>query len=111
MMMKFRMLIAVAAVFMSQACGYALAWGGSFLPAYVKTIGIPTFVNRTTVFNVETMVTQKVRSEFIGRGKYQILPQNTGVDLLLNGEVTAVTLAPATINPVTNLVSRYSITM
>src|SRR5947209_449106 len=57
------------------------------------------------------MLTQKVRSEFIGRGKYQILPQNTGVDLLLNGEVTAVTLAPATINPVTNLVSRYSITM
>ena len=92
-------------------CGYALAGRGSFLPAYVKTIGIPTFVNRTTVFNVETMVTQKVRSEFIGRGKYQILPQNTGVDLLLSGEVTAVTLAPATINPVTNLASRYSITM
>ena len=63
------------------------------------------------MFNLETMLTQKVRAEFIGRGKYQILPQNTGVDLLLNGEVTAVTLAPATINPVTNLVSRYSITM
>src|SRR6266851_1063187 len=92
-------------------CGYALAGRGSFLPAYVKTIGIPTFVNRTTVFNLETMVTQKVRGEFIGRGKYQILPQSTGVDLLLNGEVTAVTLTPATINPVTNLASRYSITM
>ena len=92
-------------------CGYALAGRGSFLPAYVKTIGIPTFVNRTTVFNVETMVTQKVRSEFIGRGKYQILPQNTGVDLLLNGEVTAVTLAPATLSTTTGLASRYSITM
>ncbi|HMD33775.1 MAG TPA: LptE family protein [Vicinamibacterales bacterium] len=93
------------------ACGYSLAGRGSFLPAYVKTIGIPTFANRTTVFNIETLVTQKVRAEFIGRGKYQILPQNTGVDLLLNGEVTSVTLVPATINPQTNLATRYSITM
>ena len=93
------------------ACGYSLAGRGSFLPAYVKTIGIPTFTNRTTVFNLETLVTNKVRSEFIGRGKYQILPESTGVDLLLNGEVTAVTLVPATIDRTTNLATRYSITM
>ena len=73
------------------ACGYSLAGRGSFLPAYIKTMGIPTFANRTVVFNLETMVTQKVRSEFIGRGKYQILPEATGVDALLTGEVTAVT--------------------
>jgi hypothetical protein len=111
MMMKLRLPIVLAAVLVSQACGYSLAGRGSFLPAYVKTIGIPTFVNRTTVFNVETMVTQKVRSEFIGRGKYQILPQSTGVDLLLNGEITAVTLAPALLSGTTGLASRYSITM
>ena len=56
-------------------CGYALAGRGSFLPAYIRTIGIPTFTNRTTVFNLETLLTQKVRSEFIGRGSYQILPE------------------------------------
>ena len=70
-------------------CGYALAGRGSFLPAYIQTIGIPTFANRTTVFNLETLLTQKVRAEFIGRGKYQILPESTGVDALLTGEVTA----------------------
>ena len=48
-------------------CGYALAGRGSFLPAYIKTIGVPTFANKTTVFNLETTLTQKVRSEFIGR--------------------------------------------
>jgi len=42
-------------------------------------------VNRTTVFNLETLLTQKVRAEFIGRGKYQILPQQTGVDAVLTG--------------------------
>ena len=59
---------------LSCGCGYALAGRGSFLPDYIKTIGVPTFANRTTVFNLETQLTQKVRAEFIGRGKYQILP-------------------------------------
>jgi hypothetical protein len=92
------------------ACGYTLAGRGSFLPAYIRTIGIPAFTNRTTVFNLETMLTQKVRAEFIGRGKYQILPESTGVDALLNGEVTAVSIQPASLNP-QQLASRYAITM
>ena len=57
------------------------------------------FVNRTTVFNLETMLTQKVRAEFIGRGKYQILPDETGVDALLTGEVTSVSITPASFTP------------
>jgi hypothetical protein len=91
-------------------CGYALAGRGTFLPSYIHAIGIPTFVNRTTVFNLETMLTQKVRAEFIGRGKYQILPETTGVDALLTGEVTAVNIAPASFNP-QQLASRYALTM
>jgi hypothetical protein len=92
------------------ACGYSLAGRGSFLPSYIHTIGVPTFTNRTPVFNLETMLTQKVRSEFIGRGKYQILPDNTGVDALLTGEVSAVTIVPASFNA-QQLASRYAITM
>ena len=92
------------------ACGYTLAGRGSFLPAYIKTIGIPSFVNRTVVFNLETMLTQKVRSEFIGRGKYQVLPEATGVDALLSGEVTAVSVQPASFST-QQLASRYAIQM
>jgi hypothetical protein len=87
-----------------------LAGHGSFLPPTIKTIGVPTFVNRTVVFNLETMLTQKVRSEFIGRGKYQILPESTGVDALLSGEITGVNIQPASLNPQL-LASRYAITM
>jgi hypothetical protein len=92
-------------------CGYALAGRGSFLPAYIKTIGIPTFTNRTAVFNVETLLSQKVRSEFIGRGRYTVLPQATDVDGLLVGEVTAVSIQPASFTAGTQLASRYVITM
>jgi hypothetical protein len=95
----------------SSACGYSLAGRGSFLPAYIKSIGVPTFANRTTVFNVETMLTEKVRREFNGRGKYTVVPEPTGVDATLIGEVTAISITPASFSPNTQLASRYVITM
>jgi hypothetical protein len=91
-------------------CGYALAGRGSFLPGYIKTIGVPNFGNRTTVFNLETQLTQKVRSEFIGRGRYQIVPDANNVDALLTGDVTAVSVTPASFTD-QQLASRYIITM
>ena len=102
-------LCVLAGVF-GASCGYALAGHGSFLPASIKTIGIPTFANRTTVFNLETTLTQKVRAEFIGRGKFDIVPEATGADALLIGEVTSVTITPASFSA-TQLASRYAITM
>jgi hypothetical protein len=102
--------LSILGVLCAVGCGYSLAGRGSFLPAYIKTIGIPTFANRTTVFNLETTLTQKVRGEFIGRGKYQILPQADGVDALLTGEVSAVSITPASFNT-QQLASRYAITM
>lgn len=94
----------------SAGCGYSLAGRGSFLPPEIKIIGIPPFTNRTPVFNLETQVTQKVRSEFIGRGKYQILPESTGVDALLVGELSSVLIQPASFTA-QQLASRYAITM
>jgi hypothetical protein len=78
----------------SGSCGYSLAGRGSFLPDYIKIIGIPPFVNRTSVFNLETMITEKVRSEFISRGRYRIVPQTEGVDATLTGEVTGASVQP-----------------
>jgi hypothetical protein len=79
----------------SGGCGYSLAGRGSFLPAYIRTIGVPTFENNTPIFNLETEITQKVRSEFIGRGRYQIVPDTTNVDALLTGAVTGVEVQAA----------------
>jgi hypothetical protein len=94
----------------SPGCGYALAGRGSFLPDYIHTIGVPAFLNRTNVFNLETQVTQKVRSEFIGRGKYKILPESEGVDALLVGEISAASLAPVTFST-QQIASRYALTL
>ncbi len=80
---------------MLSGCGYSLAGRGTFLPSYIKTVGIPTFTNHTSIFDVEQILTQKVRSEFIGRGNYTVKPTTTGVDAVLTGTVNAITLTPA----------------
>ena len=92
------------------ACGYSLAGRGSFLPDYIKIIGVPMFGNRTPVFNLETQVTEKVRAEFIGRGRYQIVPDPANVDAVLNGDVTTATIQPVSFNA-QQLAARYAITM
>lgn len=94
----------------SSACGYSLAGRGSFLPDYIRTIGVPAFANRTTLFNLETVMTEKVRSEFISRGKYRIVPETQNVDAVLTGQVTGVNIAPVAFSN-QQIASRYTITM
>jgi hypothetical protein len=103
-----RAAVVVAAALLSQSgCGYSLSGRGSFLPAYIRIIGVPTFVNATPIFNIEEPITASVRSEFIGRGKYTVKPESTAVDGLLTGEITSVTLVPASF--VQGLASRYAL--
>jgi hypothetical protein len=92
-------------------CGYALAGRGSFLPDYIRTIGIPMFANQTPIFNLEIMITQKVRSEFIGRGRYQVVPdQSNNVDAVLTGRVLSAALTPTAFNA-QQLATSYMLTI
>jgi len=102
--------VLAAAVLPLHGCGYALAGRGSFLPAYIRTIGIPQFGNTTSFENVEQILTERVRSEFIGRGRYTVLPQSTGVDAVLTGEITGITITPASFTE-QQQASRYNITV
>ncbi|MBK5296301.1 MAG: LptE family protein [Vicinamibacteria bacterium] len=94
----------------SSSCGYALAGRGSFLPAYIQTIGIPQFINTTPVYELEQVFTERVRTEFINRGKYKVQPDNTGVDALLTGEILTIQLAPASFTD-QQQASRYILTV
>lgn len=53
-------------------CGYSLSGRGSFLPASIKTIGVPLFTNTTSLFEIEQRVTDKVRAELTGRGHWTV---------------------------------------
>jgi hypothetical protein len=111
-MMKHRLpihLLVLALLVPLFGCGYSLAGRGSFLPESIKVIGVPTFVNNTPVYDVERRLTERVRSEFIGRGKWTVKPEATGVDAILNGEVVSITLTPAAFAE--GQASRYVLTL
>jgi hypothetical protein len=97
-------------VLASSGCGYALAGRGSFLPATIRSVGIPKLENQTTFFQVEDMLTDKIRSEFIGRGKYSVTPEAAGADAVLTGMVLAIAVTPVGINE-QQLASRYLFTL
>jgi hypothetical protein len=77
------------------ACGYSLAGRGSFLPDYIRTIGIPLFENRTPFVTVEQMFTEKVRVEFQSRGRYVVQPTADGADGVVRGDIISIVPSPA----------------
>jgi hypothetical protein len=91
-------------------CGYALAGRGSFLPADIRTVAIPPIKNRTTFYRTEQVLTDKVRAEFIGRGKYRIVPDPNGADAILTAELASIILQPAALTQ-GQLASRYLVTV
>lgn len=101
---------ALAAGLGAGACGYALSGRGSFLPAYIKTLGIPMFGNTTPFQTIEQVFTQKVREEFQSRGSYTVVPADTGVDGIVRGVIQGISLQPVQLTNA-SLASRYRITV
>jgi hypothetical protein len=94
----------------SSGCGYALAGRGSFLPDYIRVVGIPQLVNQSTFFQVEQILTEKIRTEFIGRGRYTVIPSPEGADAVVTGIVTSITVQPVGFTE-QQLASRYLFTL
>jgi hypothetical protein len=92
------------------SCGYALAGRGSFLPDYIRTLGIPMFGNATPYQTVEQIFTLKVREEFQSSRRYTIVPGDEAVDGVVRGEITAISLAPVALNQ-QQLASRTRVTV
>ena len=92
------------------SCGYALAGRGSFLPNYIKTLGIPMFGNATQFQTVEQVFTQKVRLEFQSSRRYTVVPSEEGVDGVVRGEIESISLQPVSLNA-QQLASRTRVTV
>ena len=91
-------------------CGYSLAGRGSFLPDYIRVVGIPALINNSTFFQVEQILTEKIRTEFIGRGRYNVVPNIEGADAVVTGAVTSITVQPVGFTE-QQLASRYVFTL
>ena len=84
--------------FALSGCGYSLAGRGSFLPTYIKVIGVPQFTNNTSTFNLDQIVTAQVRQELQNRGgSFRVVPEASG-DAILTGTIMAISLTPSGFN-------------
>ena len=86
--------ITLAVVVPPSGCGYTLVGRGAFLPEYIRTVAIPTFVNNTDRFELEVRVTDFVTREFVSRGGYRVVGSDDGADAVLRGEMLAFDVRP-----------------
>jgi outer membrane lipopolysaccharide assembly protein LptE/RlpB len=92
-------------------CGYHPAGKASLIPTDIKTIAIPTFVNQTQTYHVESTLTQAVVREFNTRTHYRIVSDPDGADAVLRGTVLSTQLAPLTYDSNTGRASSALVTV
>lgn len=73
------------------ACGYALVGKGTVIDPSIKRIGVPLFRDASGKPGLDQKVTQKVVEELLKRGRFDVVSDATGVDALLEGEITNYT--------------------
>jgi outer membrane lipopolysaccharide assembly protein LptE/RlpB len=101
----FALLLAPAAL---AGCGYSLAGRGTFLPDYIRLVGIPACINQgSTIFNIDNVLTEQLQKEFASHGHYRVLPSTTGVDAVLTCRIVSTTITPTAVNN-NNQASRYA---
>lgn len=101
--MKAVAVVALAIFLLAGAgCGYHTAGHAVQLPENVKTIAVPAFVNQTTTYRVEQMLTASVVREFTTRTHYRILNDpSEAADATLLGTVLSTSASPLTYNSAT----------
>lgn len=92
-------------------CGYHVAGRASALPASWNTVAVPIFVNRTPTYRIEQRVTNAVIHEFLSRTKYRVIPDETGADAVLRGEITDIQAVPLLFDATSGHVNTFLVTV
>jgi len=93
-------------------CGYHQAGRASRLPAELRSIAVPGFINQTQTYKVEQQLTAAVVREFISRTEYRIQNEdNESADAVLRGTVLSAELAPVTYDSETGRASSALVTV
>ncbi len=93
-------IVAMSAVLASLGgCGYSVR---GQLPAHIKTVAVPMFVNRTSEPRVESFLTTAIVRAFSTDGRLEVVRPGDA-DSILEGEVVQYTLAPIAFDPSANV--------
>jgi len=72
-----RALVVLVLLIPMAGCGYHTAGSATHVPANVRTLAVPVFVNRTLAYHSEVALTAAVVRELNLRTKYRILNGDT----------------------------------
>ena len=113
-MQKARLILAAClyGVLLNSGCGYRMASDtGAGIPAAIKIIAVPSFVNETFQYKIEQRLTEAVTREFMNRTAYWIQTETEGSDAVLRGAVTSIYSNPIVFDPSSGRTSRVLITV
>ncbi len=89
-------------------CNYQLVGTGSSLPPGIKTVKLPTMVNRTPEPNLDIRMTQALTQQFLLDGRLKVVEANP--DSILSGRVVSYVLRPLAYDGANNVIE-YQVTM
>ena len=75
-------------------CGYKIRGAAAGFPSGIESIGIPTFVNATSQYKIEQLITSAVLEEFRIRTSAPVNSNKSDVDSVLLGEIRDVSSVP-----------------
>jgi hypothetical protein len=78
----------------SAGCGYTLVGRGVAVDPSIKRLGVPLFKDRTGKTGLDQKITESVVAELLKRGRFEVVPDATGVDAVVDGELLAYNVAP-----------------
>ena len=110
--MRFARHIFLLAAIATLGCGYHTAGHATRIPASVRTIAVPVFVNQTQTYRIEQILTRDVVREFLARTHYQIANDaGQSADAVLKGTVVSAQAAPLTYDAQTGRISSAVVTV
>jgi outer membrane lipopolysaccharide assembly protein LptE/RlpB len=99
----------LALLLVVSGCGYGLVGRGNFLDPSIKTIEVPSFVNRTTRVELEQQVTQEVAEELVSRGRLRLVTDSKEAHVILRGSIDSFGINPVAF--VAGRATRYQISI
>jgi len=94
-------------------CGYHTAGTATHIPANVRTLDVPLFVNKSLAYHTEFQFTDAVIHELNSRTRYRISNADDpkAADATLSGTIVTQSVAPLTYDTTTGESSSYLVTI
>jgi len=108
---RFLFLVMAALLAATVSCGYHQAGQSSRLAPDIKVLAVPSFLNQTHTYHVETGLTAAVIREFNTRTRYRVVQSQDDADALLQGTVVSAEVAPVAYDSVTGRASTGLVTI